>query len=163
MTSLKILSFRHWGHNHKRIAIAFVLLSFLGFLDATYLTVTHFRGGIVPCANIGNCEKVLTSEYAVVAGIPVALLGSIYYLTIFLLSYLSLTRKNERLLLIASRCAILGILASVVLVYLQLFVIRAICLYCMFSAAISTTLFLCSLVLLIVKRRAHQASKGVVL
>lgn len=128
----------------KWFTFTFLLLSFLGFLDATYLTAQHYLGTIPPCVITTGCEAVLTSEYSVVFGIPVALFGSVYYLVLFLLAILSLDMKRE-----AIRFAVLltpvGFLASLYFVYLQLFVIEEICTYCAVSAATSTTLFLLGL------------------
>ncbi|OGZ53669.1 MAG: hypothetical protein A3B25_01330 [Candidatus Ryanbacteria bacterium RIFCSPLOWO2_01_FULL_48_26] len=153
MTNSKTQSLPHWGINHKRIALALVFLALLGFIDATYLTIAHYRGGIVPCANISNCEKVLTSQYSTIAGVPVALIGSLYYFSVFLFTFLSITRKNERFLIAASAIITCGFLASLFLIYLQLFVIHAICLYCMLSATITTVLFACATSLMLVKAK----------
>jgi len=61
----------------KIAAVTMLVLSAIGFLDATYLTVEHYRGEIPPCAIIGGCEAVLTSPQAKIADVPVALLGSL--------------------------------------------------------------------------------------
>jgi len=58
--------------NIKIAAIIFLAVSAVGFLDATYLTVEHYRVGIPPCAILG-CEIVLTSAQSRIAGVPVAL------------------------------------------------------------------------------------------
>ncbi|MEK7507702.1 MAG: vitamin K epoxide reductase family protein [Patescibacteria group bacterium] len=163
MTNLKIQSIKRWGPNHKRIALVFLILALFGFMDATYLTIAHYRGGIVPCSDIGDCEKVLTSEFSTVVGLPVAFFGSLYYFFIFLSAFLSMTRKDERFLLAVSALIFLGFLASLWLVYLQLFLIRAICLYCMFSAAITAILFICAISFTVViwkeKNRAMARSE----
>jgi len=61
--------------------IAFAVVALLGFVDATYLTVEHYRGVVPPCTTAG-CEIVLTSEYSVLFGVPTALFGSVYYFLI---------------------------------------------------------------------------------
>lgn len=137
----------------KGLIIAFLLVSFLGFLDAGYLTVEHFRGVPPPCTILEGCEKVTTSEYSVIWGVPVALGGAIYYLAVFLLIILYFDRKNEIFLNLASYATIAGLLASAWFTYLQLFVIKAICLYCLFSALTSTTLFIFGMIILSYKRR----------
>ena len=123
------------------IAIAFLIVSFIGFLDSSYLTVQHYRGEPPSCAIFTGCETVASSKYAVVGPVPLALLGLLYYLAIFILTVAYFDTKKERLLLLAALLTIAGFLASLYFVYLQLFVIKAICLYCIISAASSTILF----------------------
>ena len=125
----------------KVIAIAFLIVSFIGFLDSSYLTVQHYRGEPPSCAIFTGCETVASSKYAVVGPVPLALLGLLYYLAIFILTVAYFDTKKERLLLLAALLTIAGFLASLYFVYLQLFVIKAICLYCIISAASSTILF----------------------
>ena len=47
-----------------------------GLADALYLTIEHLAGRSVPCSVTGGCEEVLTSSYAVIAGIPLAAVGA---------------------------------------------------------------------------------------
>lgn len=124
----------------KVIAIIFLTASAIGFADATYLTVVHYSGKIPPCT-IAGCEVVLTSNQSVIAGVPVALLGALYYLSILVLSIFFLDSKKISALRLASFFTIAGLCASIYFVYLQLFVIRQICQYCMLSAFTSIVLF----------------------
>jgi uncharacterized membrane protein len=130
----------------KVIAAGWLSFSLIGFLDATYLTIQHYRGVGLDCGPLLECDAVMTSQYAAIGGIPVALLGAIYYLTIFLLTVAYYDRKHRSILAIISRLTILGFLASLFLVYLQAFVIRAFCFYCLLSALISTGLFMLSVI-----------------
>lgn len=126
---------------HSWLIIAFLVVSFLGFLDATYLTAQHYLGTIPPCVITTGCETVLTSEHNAVFGIPVALLGAVYYLLLFLLAAFSLDMKRE-IIRFAALFTPIGFLASLYFVYLQLFVIKEICSYCIVSATTSTILFI---------------------
>ena len=130
--------------NLKIAAIVFLVASALGFLDSTYLTIEHYRGGIPPCTTEG-CEIVLESPQSKIAGIPVAFFGSLYYLTLLILSIAYLDGKKDRLIRLASKLTPLGFIASLYFIYLQLFVIGAICQYCMASAGTSTILFITGL------------------
>lgn len=125
----------------RKFAKLFLLISFAGFIDATYLTIKHYQGGIVPCSNIGECERVLSSEYSVIFGIPVALFGALYYLTIFMLSISYIDLKKTYLLSLVAYLTPLGFLASAYFIYIQLFVIKSLCLFCLFSALTSFALF----------------------
>lgn len=118
-----------------------IIVSFIGFLDATYLTILHYTGADALCS-VGGCNEVLTSEYSKIFGIPMALLGLIYYISVFLLSVFYYESRNTKVLKILSLYTIVGFLASAYFVYLQLFVIGKICQYCMLSATTSTILFI---------------------
>lgn len=141
----------------KIAAIIFLAVSALGFLDATYLTIEHYRSSIPPCT-IQGCEIVLTSEYAKIAGIPVALLGSLYYLALLILSIAYLDSKKMAIIRFVSYCTIAGFTASFYFVYLMLFVIKEICQYCLVSATTSTLLFITGMYVII---KARQKSDGV--
>jgi len=132
----------------RGLAVAFIVISFFGFLDSAYLTVEHYRGAIPPCGIIEGCETVTTSSYSQILGVPVALGGAIFYLLIFILSILRFERENDKFLKIASYLTPLGFIASLWFLYLQLFVIQAICIYCLFSTLTSTTLLIFGIVLI---------------
>ncbi len=123
------------------LSITFLILSFVGFLDAAFLTVEHFLKAIPPCAIVSGCSTVLTSQWSTVFGIPVSLLGAIDYLILFGLTVAALSTGNVKLQRLAAKVSVVGFLASAWLVYLQFFVIHEICLYCMVSAIISTAIF----------------------
>ena len=132
----------------KWVMIGWLTLSLIGFLDATYLTIQHYQGASLRCFELSHCDEVTSSRYAVIGGIPIALVGALYYLSILLLTVAYLDTKSIRLLTIIPLLTIVGFLASLVLVYLQVFVIHAICLYCMLSALISTALFIFTIIFL---------------
>ena len=137
----------------KKLILFFIVFSFIGFLDAAYLTVQHYTQGILPCYVFKGCDLVTSSPYATIAGFPIALLGAFYYLTILLVSILFLDTSNTKLLRVLANLPILGFLVSLFLVYLQLFVIHAICFYCMTSAISSTLLFVFGYYIIRLKRK----------
>lgn len=118
-----------------------IFFAVLGFADATYLTVEHYTNTNPPCF-VGNCEIVLTSVYATIAGIPVALLGMVYYLFILIMLFVYIESKKEIALRIALLTTAIGLLMSLYFFILQAFVIRAFCQYCLFSAISSMGLFI---------------------
>lgn len=128
--------------SNKTLACLIAIISLLGFLDASYLTIGHYRNVIPPCTLVTGCETVLTSQYSTMFGVPVALGGATYYLFILLASLFYLDSKNEKVLLFVANATILGLLASVYFLSLQIFVIGAYCLYCLGSIATSTSLFI---------------------
>jgi len=131
----------------KVYAIA-ALLSLVGLVDALYLTIEHVTGQSVQCTITSGCSEVLSSSYAVVAGIPLAAVGAAAYFSVFSLATLAAFKYEfARPLLLLLVVAMF--LVSLWLVYLQAFVIREFCQYCLLSAAITTTL----LVVVIIARR----------
>jgi len=133
----------------KALSITLIIFAFIGFVDASYLTAQHYGGDSVVCEigghSFGNCNDVLDSEYATVVGIPVALIGAIYYFTLFVLSTYFFTEKKQELLKLITLISGAGFLATLYFVYLQLFVLNAICIYCMVSAVATTLLFIVSI------------------
>ncbi len=119
-----------------------------GFLDATYLAAQHYLGTIPNCSIFSGCEEVLTSPYATIAGVPLALLGAIYYLAVFLTTVLYLDTKDHRYLKLAALFTTVGFLVSLALLYLQFFVIGSLCLYCLVSAGASLILFALGVIVL---------------
>lgn len=136
----------------KFYAIAAVL-SLLGLADALYLTVEHVTGQSVKCTIISGCSEVLSSSYAVVAGFPLALIGAVAYFSVFSLATLAAFGYRIAGTLLAPLVAAM-FLVSMWLIYLQAFVIRSFCLYCLFSATVTT----CLLVVVLLARRRVRYS-----
>lgn len=129
----------------------FILTALAGLIDASFLTYEHFSKYIPPCSEnifFADCGKVLTSPYAVIFGIPLALIGVIQYGSIIILSLLAFQFKNAIAKYLLVILTIGGFIASLYFVFLQLVIIGAICLYCMFSAFTSTALFILTLIFL---------------
>lgn len=123
------------------IPYAFLFLSAAGFLDASYLTILHYYGISAQCLLVEGCDRVLSSPYASFGAVPLALLGVLYYAAVFIVSLLYLESRNKRYLFVAAYGTAIGFFASLGLLYLQIFVIKALCFYCLVSALISTLLF----------------------
>lgn len=111
----------------RGLRIAAVLVTLAGIGVAGYLTWAHFADQSVVCVQGGGCEEVQESSYSEIAGIPVAALGLASYLT--MLALLVWDASIARLL--AATLALLGLFFSAYLVVVQLFVIDAVCVWCM--------------------------------
>lgn len=124
----------------KIFLIVLVVVSVIGFSDATYLTAKHYLDSPVPCTVLKGCQTVTESKYSTVFNIPIALFGVFYYLFISILLFLHMEGVKSALkLLLLSTTA--GFITTLYLVYLQAFVLNAFCLFCIISALSSTTLF----------------------
>lgn len=118
------------------------LLAFVGFADAAFLTIKHYTGGTIPCSILDGCDTVTRSAYSMIASVPVALLGALFYLAVLALVILYAQNNQTSLIKTIWFLSLIAFLASLVFVYLQVFVIRALCLYCLASAVTSMLIFL---------------------
>jgi len=121
----------------KQRATLICAAAFLGMIDALYLTL--MRGLHVPCSISGGCNEVLTSPYAEVFHIPLSEIGLAFYLTVFVLAVLE-AFEVAHVLRWVFWLALPGFVITLVLLYLQAFVIHHFCQYCLLSAAVTTTL-----------------------
>jgi len=125
----------------RKLYIAAAVLSLLGLADALYLTVEHVTGQSVKCTITSGCSEVLSSPYAVVGGFPLAAVGAVAYFTVFSLATLAAFGYRAAGTLLTPLISAM-FFVSLWLIYLQAFVIRQFCQYCLFSAAITSALLL---------------------
>lgn len=102
----------------------------IGLAIAGYLTVVHYDGGAPVCAISHGCATVQQSDYAELAGIPVALLGVIGYAGILL----TLLRDDESARAATAFLALVGVGFSAWLTYVEVAKLDAICIWCVGSA-----------------------------
>ncbi len=127
---------------------ALVLLALVGLLVATYLWL--YKIGVVgelKCGT-GSCETVQASRYAALLGVPVALYGVAGYGALFAIGLAALDplrAADRRLTRLLAALATVGFLFSVYLTGIELFVLHAICRWCVASAGIMTALWVLSL------------------
>lgn len=115
------------------------LIAVAGTLISAYLTWSHLRGTVPVCVGDGSgCETVQTSRYSEILGVPVAVLGLLAYASLLF----SAAIRGERAALFGLFVALVGTLFSAYLTWLELFVIRAICQWCVASAVLVTTALL---------------------
>jgi uncharacterized membrane protein len=120
----------------RRLRLAVLVLALAGVAIAAYLTYVHYAELEPVCGLGGDCERVQTSEYAEVAGIPVAVLGLGGYLLILA----SLAVPGEAGLLAGATLALVGFGFSAYLTYREIVTIDAICSWCVASAVVMTAL-----------------------
>ena len=111
-----------------RAAAIGVALAGLGI--ATYLTVVHYTGGEPVCAVAHGCATVQQSDYAALAGVPVAVLGLLGYLGLLV----ALARDGEPARTLAAFLSLAGLGFSAWLTYVEVGVLDAICIWCVGSA-----------------------------
>jgi uncharacterized membrane protein len=127
-----------------RTSLAVVLLAVVGMAVAGYLTLVETSGTPAVCGPVGDCNTVQNSRYAVLFGvIPVGALGVAGYAAI-LVAWLASRRLTDRAgdwaAVVAFGLAAFGTLYSIVLTFLEPFVIGATCMWCLTSAVVITGL-----------------------
>jgi uncharacterized membrane protein len=120
----------------RRLRLVALVLSVLGLGVAAYLTYIHYEGIKPVCGLGGDCEKVQTSEWADLAGVPVAVLGLAGYVLILA----SLFVRGENGVMAGALLSVVGFGFSCYLTYRELFTIDAICQWCVTSAVLLTLL-----------------------
>jgi len=129
----------------------FLIVAVIGFVDSLYLAIAYYTGTPLSCETINGCNEVAQSGYSYVAGVSLPTLGIIYYAFTMLNIFLYLFKPVNYTVTILAFLTTLGLLASLYFIYLQLYVIGAICIYCMISAVAATILFVISIFI----RRHH--------
>jgi len=121
-----------------KIRFSLIVLSIIGLLDSVYLTYIKLANATASCAGIGDCDAVNSSSYAEIAGIPIALLGAGAFLAMFLLVFLE--KRSDFWLeqgpLFVFMLSLIGVLYSAYLTYVEIWVLNAICPYCVLSAIV---------------------------
>ena len=120
------------------------LLAFIGVFVSTYLTLYKLGYiGSLQCA-VGSCETVNTSRWATFLGLPVAAWGLGFYVAALALVFVGIQERYADSRAVALALVALtgwGVLFSGWLTYLELFVIDAICIWCVTSAVIVLVMF----------------------
>jgi uncharacterized membrane protein len=111
---------------------AIAVLALAGLAISAYLTWVHYAGTEPVCTGISDCERVQNSDYAELAGIPVAVLGVVGYAAILV----SLALRVEVTVLLSYT----AVGFSAYLTWAELFKIDAICQWCVASAVASVAI-----------------------
>jgi len=107
---------------------------------ALYLSITRLSGGLPACGPVKGCDTVALSEYSEILGVPVAFLGAGFSAVLLALVAAWLWRRDRRLVLASYGLAMLGVVFVAYLTYLELFVIHAICVWCIgYAIAVTAT------------------------
>ena len=119
-----------------RLGSAMVLLAIGAFVIALYLGITKLQGGVLVCGIVEGCETVSDSEYAEILGIPTGLFGAGASLVTALAALGWWLRAERRALLAAYVVGLLSLPIVIWLTYLEVFVIEAICIWCVTYAVL---------------------------
>jgi uncharacterized membrane protein len=122
-------------------------LAVLGALDSIYLTYIKYSNAPAFCSGVGDCESVNNSVYSQVGGVPIALFGLGAYLLVAALLVFEdrLPALRDYAPLAVFGLALTGTLYSAYLTYVELFILHAVCPYCVISAILITGIFILAL------------------
>lgn len=128
-----------------RFGLPLTALAAAGVAIASFLSWQHVAGQIPPCGPVRGCETVLTSQYAEIAGVPVAFLGALASLVTLAGALGWWLRADRRGLTIAYLAGLASIAALGYFTFLELFVIHAVCAWCVTYAVTVVTTWLVTL------------------
>lgn len=113
-----------------RLALALAVVGLVGIAISVYLTWTKMSGVLPVCGPGGGCEVVEASEYSSVGPVPLAAFGILDSLAMVVLALWWGRAGDRRAAYAAYALGLAGVLIEAYLVYLELFVIHAICVWC---------------------------------
>lgn len=123
-----------------KIPLFAAIVALIGLADAIYLTIHHYTAVAVPCGEAFDCGAVLNSQYAEIAGIPLAVFGALAYFAAFSLAILTAFGNRSMWKLFGVQVGLM-LMFTTWLIYLQAFVIEAYCQFCLLSAVTTFVLF----------------------
>ena len=123
-------------------------LSIIGLLISVYLTYVHYDDSVLVCTSGGGCHTVQQSEYATLGPVPIALFGVLMFLTLGALALVRLRDiefsfvNRETAPLAAWGITLTALLYYAYLVYVELFVLEAICQWCVATTIATIGIFI---------------------
>jgi len=119
-----------------------LVIAVLGLAVSGYLLFAYQTTGPMVCLSEHGCEAVRASRFAVIFGLPVPLYGVLYYFGLGVLAALWNPAEARRLRLPLRAVTGAGVAGSMWLTYLEAFVIKAWCSWCVISAVLAVMAFL---------------------
>lgn len=129
----------------KRVGVVIILiLAFCGLSDSIYLAQHEAANTPLLCnvTNLSGCNVVASSPYAHLFGISLAEYGVIFYAFIFVIAALELVLFDRLLRRVLQAASLIGLIASLYLTFIEFFVVRALCIYCLASASVALLIFI---------------------
>lgn len=145
----------------KRTGVVLILiLAFCGLVDSAYIALHEMSGTPLICDinNLSGCNTVVASPYSYLFGIPLAEYGILFYSIIFVLAALELVVFDQLLRRVLQGVSLIGVIASAYFTLVQIFLIKAFCVYCLASALIAVFILILSTFIEPIDRRMWQKS-----
>ena len=148
----------------KKVSVVLILvLAFFGLADSAYLAQHQLNGTPLLCdiQNFSGCNVVASSQYSQIFGIPLAEFGVLFYSVLFVLAALELILFDQLLRRALQTISLVGVLASLYFTSIQVFVIKAFCIYCFASALIALFIFVLATLIEPIRRRVRPTPLSV--
>jgi len=150
MTTIDSTQQTEVNSRHITLRVVSLALVILGLFISGYLSYVNLTEVPMICvanSDVFNCEVVQNSVYSRVAGIPIAWFGFAVYIVLFVLLLLEnrVPFLKENGIILVFGITLFAWLYSVYLVYLQFFVLRALCPWCLAHEATITVIFFVSI------------------
>lgn len=147
MTSAKSMQPTETGSTRDTLYLLSLALVVVGLVISGYLSYVKLTEVPMVCvqnSDVFNCEVVQSSAYSRIAGIPIAWFGFAVYIALFVLLLLQnrIPFLKENGVLVVFGITLFAWLYSMYLVYLQFFVLQALCPWCLGHEAVMTILFI---------------------
>jgi len=128
----------------KVLTIFLLIFAFVGIADSAYLADASLTDTTLACSINGleGCNVVAQSEYAHLFGIPLGVYGVVFYVLVFLTGAILLIKRWRAAYVSLLTLGWFGLLASAAFELIQIFLIKAICVYCLGSAVLSIAIWL---------------------
>lgn len=129
--------------NRTTLSVLVIVLAFVGIADAWYLAQSAVTDTALSCSITGldGCNIVAQSPYARLFGVPLGVYGTIFYAIVFALAATLLVISNRMLFRALFILGAIGAAASLIFIFIQFMVIKAVCIYCLTSAGIAFIIF----------------------
>ncbi|UJG44112.1 MAG: vitamin K epoxide reductase family protein [Candidatus Heimdallarchaeum endolithica] len=129
--------------NSKLIKLS-TIVALIGFLISLFLLYSEITNSFycIVEEHFFDCSKVNKSSYASILGVPISLIGVIYYLSIIIAAIMISKQIKDKILLdfVLPVVTTLGLFFSIYLTLIEAIVIQKFCEYCLVSAICSTSL-----------------------
>lgn len=142
-------------HTRRGLLVSILVLTVLGIADAIYLSYSVLEGAALFCdvgAALDGCNIVAQSPYSKLFGIPLALYGVLFYGALFAATVALFKLTHHPLYQAVVALGALGLVASLIFLFIQFVLIKALCVYCIASAVIAA--LICFITLILFKKHA---------
>ena len=145
----------------KRAGVVLILvLAFCGLSDSAYIAQNEAHNTPLICGvtHLSGCNVVASSQYTHLLGISVAEWGVLFYGIVFILAALEAVLFNRFLRRLLQVISIIGVAASLYFTFLEVFIIRQLCIFCLVSAIITLLVLIVASFIEPIRKNTQQKS-----
>ena len=135
----------------KKLYLSSIIFSVVGLLVSIYMSIYKFSNNNAMCLGSGDCATVNASRFSEIYGIPVAFFGVFGFVAIILVHFLEKRIKlfEQQGTLMIFGMGLFGFIFVLYLTYVELYVIHAICPFCVATAIAMVLVFIIAIIRLV--------------